>query len=99
MVPSPPLLIVTLRERHTYYCQHSQTNRISWFLNGSKILSFLDLPQGISIGRDTLIIEGYPELNATTIQCVANLNGTSIETPIVTFLIQGNINFIIIQLI
>ena len=68
-------------------------NRISWLLNGSRILNYLDLPRGISIGRDTLIIEGYPELNATTIQCVIGLNGISTETPIVTFLVQGQVIF------
>ena len=56
-----------------------------------------DLPRGISIGRDTLIIGGYPELNATTIQCVAEINGVLTETPIVTFLIQGQVIFMIIH--
>ena len=72
-----------------YYCQHSQTGTIFWELNGSRVLRFIDLPRGINIGRDTLTIGGYPELNGTTIQCVAELNAVSIKTSIVLFLIQG----------
>ena len=72
---------------------------ISWLLNGSRVLSYLesDLPRGISIGRDTLIIGGYPELNAMIIQCVAKINEVSTETPIVTFLIQGQVVFMIMH--
>ena len=86
--------------RHTYYCNHSQTNRIFWQLNGVKILSF-NVPPGVSISSDitpdggrvpTLTIGGRPELNETAIQCVAELelDGTSnVVTPEVVFLIQG----------
>lgn len=95
-VPSPSELIVTLKERHTYYCHHSQTDEITWQLNGSRIVNFRDIPTGVSpdsrISPDggtiyTLTIGGLSKHNGTTIQCVA---GTPpVVTPAVTFLIQG----------
>lgn len=89
-----------MSERHIYYCNHSQTNRIFWQLNGSRIESF-DVPLGVSIGSGTapgvrggrvptLTIEGLSEHNQTTVQCIAELNDiSSVVTPGVMFLIQG----------
>ena len=64
---------------------------IFWELNGSRVLGFEDLPQGVNIGIDSLIIGGRLELNATTIQCIAESTGVSVETSIVTILIQGQL--------
>lgn len=98
-VPSPPLLIVTLDERHTYYCQHSKTKRVSWQLNST---SSNFIPVGISIGSsgttdggivDTLTIGGEVEHNKTTIQCAAELNGRVTMSPQVIFLLQGLLIF------
>lgn len=100
-VPSPSQLIVTLRERHTYYCNHSQTNGIFWQLNGSKLLSFSDLFPfpGVSISTENfpdggvvsaLTIGGRPEHNNTAVGCIAELDDTSrLVTPGVMFIIQG----------
>ena len=72
-------------------------------MNGSRIFRLVasELPPGISFGVatspdstdriHTLTIGGRERHNETTIQCVAiaELNGTSVDTSIVTFLIQG----------
>ena len=97
-VPSPPVLIVTMEERHVYMCNHSETINVFWRLNGS-ILNvhifpiridsvILELPGG---GRVyTLEIGGRLEHNATTIQCSARLSdGSEVTTPNVSFFMQG----------
>ena len=97
-VPSPPVLIVTMEERHVYMCNHSETINIIWRVNGSipnaeifptdiNIVA-LDLPGG---GRvSTLEIGGRLEHNATTIQCSARLSdGSEVMTPSVFFFVQG----------
>ena len=97
-VPSPPVLIVTMEERHVYMCNHSETNNIFWRVNGSILnveifpieidASTRQLPDG---GRVyTLEIGGRLEHNATTIQCSARLSsGSTVTTPSVSFFIQG----------
>jgi hypothetical protein len=61
-------------------------------------VNFLDLPPGADIGSEsipggrrvyTLTLRGLPEYNGTRIQCVAESNGESVETPTATFLVQG----------
>ena len=91
-------MIVTLEERHYYTCNHSETERITWRVNGS-LLNVEIFPPGIdpSIiafsdgGRVyTLTIGGRLEHNTTTIQCLAQLgDGSTVVTPSVKFLIQG----------
>ena len=85
-------------------CNHTQTDRIQWRVNGS-LLNFEVFPPNIAIsivessggGRvSTLTIGGHPKHNRTTIQCLAKLgdkilNDVSEVTPIVTFLIQGTL--------
>ena len=92
------MTIVTLEERYTYMCNHTQPDRIFWLINDSQLNVDIfplnvatvinPLPDG---GRVyTLTIGGRPEHNATTIQCVANSSDGSLEAaPNVTFLIQG----------
>ena len=99
-VPSPPVLIVTVEERHVYMCNHSETINIFWRVNGSIlnveifpidiVANTLPLPGG---GRVyTLEIGGRLEHNATTIQCSARLSdGSEVTTPSVFFLIQGTL--------
>ena len=98
-VPSPSLVVAALMSEYTYYCSHSQTTRIFWKLNGM-IFDFFDLPFGIDGGSDsipggrrvyTLTIRGLPEYNGTRVQCVAELNGVSVETSTTVFFIQGQL--------
>ena len=57
----------------------------------------MDLPPDIDFGSEsvfgvrvyTLTLRGLPEYNGTRVQCVAELNGVSVETSTATFLIQG----------
>ena len=97
-VPSPPVLIVTMEERHVYMCNNSETINIFWRINGSRlnveifpngiIPVTLELPGGVRVY--TLEIGGRLEHNATTIQCSARLSGGSeVTTPSVSFFIQG----------
>ena len=97
-VPSPPVLIVTMEERHVYLCNHSDTINIFWRVNGSILNveifpieidpSTLPLPGGRRVY--TLEIGGRLEHNATTIQCSARLSdGSIVMTPGVLFLMQG----------
>ena len=37
-VPSPPVLIVTVEERHVYMCNHSETINVFWRVNGSILM-------------------------------------------------------------
>ena len=97
-VPSPPVLVVTVEERHVYMCNHSETNSVFWRVNGSIpdietfpidiVAKIFELPGG---GRvSTLTIGGRLEHNATTIQCSARLSdGSEVMTPSVLFLMQG----------
>ena len=97
-VPAPPVLIVTLEERATYMCNHSETNSIFWRVNGS-IVSVEIFPLEIDTGThalpdggrvSTLTIGGCIEHNATTIQCSARLSdGSEVMTPSVLILMQG----------
>ena len=85
-----------LKSEHTFYCNHSQTTRLSWKLNGTAF-DFVDLPPGTGGGSESILggrqvyltLKGLPEYNATRVQCVAELNGMSVETSIATFLVQG----------
>ena len=103
-VPSPPVMIVTMEERHVYMCNHSQADRIFWRVNDGVLGSEVDPPnvatEPISLpggGRVyTLTIGGLPEHNETSIQCSAAFDDESIPeqvTPKVTFLIQGQLYF------
>ena len=96
-VPSPSMVVVALEKTYTYYCGHSQTNRIFWQLNGT-LFNFVDLPPCIDSSSDSmpggrrvysLTIRGVPEYNGTIVQCVAKLNRATIEAINATFLIQG----------
>ena len=97
-VPSPPVLIVTMEERHVYMCNHSETINIFWRVNGSRLnveifpieidVHTLQLPGG---GRVYILtIGGRPDHNVTTIQCSARLSsGSEVMTPSVSFFMQG----------
>ena len=95
-IPSPSLVVVVLKGEHTFYCNHSQTTRLFWKLNGTTF-NFVDLPPGTDGGSESipggrrvyLTLRGLPEYNGTRIQCVAELNGESIETSTAIFLVQG----------
>ena len=89
-------------------CNHSQTDRILWRVNGSA-LDFEIFPENITTGIichpdggqvHTLTIRGHPEHNGTTIQCLAVFFDGSHpdESPTVTFLIQGQFPAIILCL-
>ena len=101
-VPTPTQLTVTLGERYTYMCNHSETNRITWKINDQVLgVQINDIP-GINYtdfissrgGAEvyTLTIRALPQNNETTIQCTAAFSGGSPpeETPTATFLIQGH---------
>ena len=90
-----------MKQRHTYMCNHSQTDRILWRVNGGVLgveifllnvaTDIISLPGG---GRVyTLTIGGLLEHNETNIQCIAAVDdGSTLEmTPPVTFLIQGQL--------
>ena len=95
--PSPSMVVIAPKNEYTFYCNHSQTARISWKLN-STTYEFLDFPPDINGGSEsipgghrvyTLTLRGLPEYNETRVQCVAELNGVSVETYTATLLIQG----------
>ena len=99
-VPSPPLVIVSLEERYTYMCNNSETNRIYWRVNNSRLsvdifpakINLVIVPLTDRFTLHTLTIGSLPEHNETTIQCVAEFMDLSVEeTPVVTFLIQGQL--------
>ena len=99
-VPSPPLVIVTLEERYTYKCNNSETNRIYWRVNNSRlsvdIFPVKIIPDIITLPNDhtlhTLTIRGLPEHNETAIQYVADFMDRSVEeTPLIIFLMQGQL--------
>ena len=92
-------MIVAMEERHVFMCNHSATDAISWRVNG-RVLGVDIFPLNVTTdsislrggGRvSTLIIEGLPEHNETTIRCAAIFDDRSIPvvSPSVTFLIQG----------
>lgn len=95
-VPSPPLMVVTLEERHTYRCLHPLADGITWRVNGRVLIfppnidtSSETLPDG---GRVyTLIIGGLIDHNETTIQCEAVRQDATVvaQSPEVIFQIQG----------
>ena len=98
-IPSPSVVVIVPgpKSQFTFYCNHSQTARISWKLN-STTYEFLDFPPDINGGSEsipgghrvyTLTLRGLPEYNETRVQCVAELNGVSVETYTTTLLIQG----------
>jgi hypothetical protein len=93
-------VIVTIKERYEYRCNHSQTSRIiNWRINGSDTVirnfsqnvdtSVLSFPSGDKVS--TLTIGGLLEHNETTVQCVATFDDGSnpVETQTVLFLMQG----------
>ena len=100
-VPSPPVMIVTMKQRHTYTCNHSQADRIFWRVNGGVLgienffpnvtEGIISLPGGDKVY--TLTIGGLSEHNETTIECSAVFDDGSLPelTPSVTFLIQGQL--------
>ena len=100
-VPSPPLMVVTLDEQHTYKCSHSTANRIFWRVNdrvlGVEILTipgivYTDTSSHPDDTTYTLTITALPQNNETTIQCTAAFyEGAPQDTPTVTFLIQGKL--------
>ena len=94
-VPFPPVLIVTLMERHTYTCSHSEA-AVLWRVNGrlfnrppNIVTTSQSLPGGEILYM--LTVGGFSEHNGTTIQCEAiRDDGAVIEqSPIVTFYSQG----------
>ena len=100
-VPSPPVMIVTMKQRHTYTCNHLQAERILWRVNGGVLgvenfspnvtEGIISLPGG---GRvNTLTIGGLSEHNETIIECSAVFDDGSLHelTPSVKFLIQGQL--------
>lgn len=99
--PFPPVMVVTMEQRHVYVCNNSATDRITWRVNGSVLWteifpqSFVDsIIRFPDSGRlYTLTIGGRPEHNATTIQCVASFSdGSNPEmTSVALFLIQGQL--------
>ena len=100
-------MIVTLEENHTYTCNHSATNAITWKLNdlvlgvhirnhsGINYTDILTHPGGDEVY--TLTIRALPRYNNTSIKCTAAFyDGSSSEdTPPVFFLIQGCDSFTI----
>ena len=99
-VPSPMTMIVTLEEQHTYMCNHSTTDRISWRVNdqvlgvklrhhpGIEYTNILSHPSGAEVY--TLTIRALPQNIETTIRCTAAFIGGSPQySPTVTFVIQG----------
>ena len=101
------MTIVTLEETHTYRCNHTQTDRISWQVNGSRLnveifplniaTEIIQLPDGSRVY--TLTIGSLSEHNDTTIQCIAQIDDGSIReaTSIVKFLIQGTYDQLVLE--
>ena len=80
-----------------YMCGHSQTDDISWRVNG-KVFGVEIRPPNITSGTvpgdggtvHTLTVGGISENNGITIQCSALLADGRLETTLpVDFLIQG----------
>ena len=99
-VPSPPIMIVAMEERHVFMCNHSATDRISWRVNGRVVgvdSFFLNVTTDIILLSDggtasTLTIGGLSEHNETTVQCTAmfaDSRSIPVVSPSVTFLMQG----------
>ena len=105
-VPSPPVVIVTLGERHEYMCNVSTNNGVFWRVNGSRlnvdIFPFDIVPTNNELadgGRVfVLTIGGRPEHNGTVIQCSTDLEGSVLTTPSVSFFIQGQLLELMIHL-
>ena len=96
------MLVVTVRERLIYMCNHSKTNEdmYFWTINASRLsvdifpLDIFARTLALSGGGrvSTLTIGGHLEHNDTTIQCSAILtDGSKVNTPTVKFLVQGTI--------
>ena len=76
-------MIITLEEDHTYICNHSAMNAISWKLNdqvlgvhirtlpGINYTDILTHPGGAEVY--TLTIRALPQYNNTSIKCTAAL--------------------------
>ena len=102
-VPSPPVVVVPLDGVHNTYeyrCSHSETDRIFWIINGTRLVDIVPHPPSISTLTIllpsgelvyTLTIGGLPQHNGTTIQCLAESQDqlSTAVTPNAMFLIQG----------
>ena len=89
-------MIVTLKERHTYRCNHSQADGIVWRVNGRVLIHppniatiSESLPDGGVIYL--LTIGGFTDHNGTTIHCEAIRDDETViaKSPIAVFYIQG----------
>ena len=96
-------MITTLEKQHTYMCNHSATDKISWRVNdqvlgvelrntpGIEFTDFLSHPGGAEVY--TLTIRALPQNNETNVRCTAAFSDGSPpqHTWTVTFLIQGRL--------
>ena len=93
-------MITILNKQHTYKCNHSTTDKITWRVNNKVLGVEIENITGIkhtdrfSHPGDTiyiLTIKALPQHNGTSIQCTAAFSGGSQLSAIVTFLIQGQL--------
>ena len=93
-------LVLAIGENAVFGCQHCQSDSIRWRLNGTLINNLIpDVTRtynlsycGILYSLKITKIESY---NKTTIQCEADVGGSSIPTEAVLLLVQGNYRLIL----
>ena len=89
-------LVLAVGENATFTCQHCLTNNIEWIINGTKIANGL-FPDGVML---YYLVQGNCGLqfalnidtdiqNTTTIQCKANVDGTTHNTASFILQVQG----------
>ena len=100
-IPSPLLMVVTMREQHTYKCSHFTASRITWRVNDRVLGVEISAIPGIEYTDTfshpddsifTLQVSALSRNNETSIQCTAAFDdGPPQRSPMATFLIQGKV--------
>ena len=86
-------LIVTIGAESHFRCRHPNSDGILWSVNGTFLNnlpnSWHNLVEVQDFGH-TLTVTADPQLNISSIQCVAIIvNGPSVHAPPITLEIQG----------
>ena len=92
-VETPMSLIVTIGAESHFRCRHPNSNGILWSINDTFLRNLPDSWRNLVKIQDsghTLTVTADPQLNISSIQCVAIfVNGPSLHAPLVTLEIQG----------